>query len=176
VVVVVVWLLFFCCYPCHQSYLFLFLHSHPPPILVTVQVWHQSYNYSAAKQLSTVNFIKTSGLWKEVSQFNYSVVNIYTCYINTKQLPHHQTNIFRTVQTFSMFNFFAVWHFVITVLYPHCQTTTNSHKNKRLLYYSCEIRDLKSTYSLKTYNIRRLESKQYETLLFFPPRLGFILH
>jgi len=71
VVVVVVWLLFFCCcYPHHQSYLFLFLLSHPPSMLVTVHVWHQSYNYSVTKQFSTGNYIKIYGLWKEVSQFN----------------------------------------------------------------------------------------------------------
>jgi len=110
VVAVVLWLLFFhCCYARHQSYLFIFLHSDPPPKLVTIQVWHYSYFYSTAKQVSTVNYIKTSGLWKEVSQFNYSVVNIHTCYINTKQLPYHQTNILRrTVQMFPMFNFLAV--------------------------------------------------------------------
>lgn len=150
--------------------MFLFLLSHPPSMLVTVQVWHQSYNYSATKQFSTGNYIKTSGLWKEVSQFNYSVVNIHTFYNNTKQLPHNQTNILRrTVQMFPIFNFFAVWHFVIKVLYPHCQAAIKI----RLLRYSCEIRDLKSTYSLKTYNIRRLESKKFGTLLLC---LGFILH
>ena len=44
-----------------------------------------------------------------------------------------------------------------------------------LLCYSCKIRDLKSTYSLKTYNIRRLGSKQFETRLFFPLPLFYSL-
>lgn len=108
---------------CSSSILLVSISPFPP----TTYACHctglaSKLHYSAPKEFSTVNYIKTSGLWKLVSQFNYSVVNSHTYYINTKQLTHHQTNILRrTVQMFPMFTFFAVWHFVIAVLYPHCQ-------------------------------------------------------
>jgi hypothetical protein len=66
---------------------------------------------------------------------------------------------------FPMFNFFCSLTFCH---HSFVSSLPSSHNNKRPLRYSCEIRDLKSTYSLKTYNIRRLESKQFETISFFP--------
>lgn len=66
---------------------------------------------------------------------------------------------------FPIFTFLAVWHFVIMVLYLHFQAAIKIRD-----YFAIPVKfaTLFSTYSLKTYNIRRLECKQFETLLFFP--------
>ena len=95
-------------------------------------------HYSAAKQFSTVNYIKTSGLWTEVSQFNYSVVNIHTCSINTKSYPTTKPifweELYKCFQYFtSCFQLNALVYYIplysSTCFEPYC-----AHHQEVLLY------------------------------------------